>query len=208
MTQICLRIPALAAPLGERLLAEALAAARIAAVVVTPDLAGAITPAAALPLIAAGQTAGAAVMITGDAHLARTLKADGVHLPWDLEILARAEEAREILGQGGIVGADAGVSRHDAMELGEQGVDYVAFGPAGDADPGTAREDRDEYATWWAEIFEVPVVALDVAEADEAAALAAANVDFVSVTLSGGEDVQRLRAISEAVAATRVEPAV
>lgn len=200
MTQLCLSIPALAAPEGARLLSQAMSAGKIAAVVITPGTDGVVTPADALPLIATAQAGGAAVLILDDAGLARTLKADGVHLSSRAEIVTAAEEAREILGQGGIVGVDAGTSRHDAMELGELGVDYVAFGLQGaDADD---REERFELVAWWAEIFEIPVVALGVEGAQEAAALAAANCDFVSIDLSApGDAAERVRAITAAIAA-------
>lgn len=207
MTQICITLPA--GPEGLQHIAQAFAAVRVAAVVIVPSDAGSIAPDAALPLIAATQKAGGAALIFGDAHLARVLKADGVHLPWSLDIRAAAEDARDILGQGGIIGADAGASRHHAMELGELGVDYVAFGLAAGIEPEQAREDRDDLVSWWAEIFEIPVVALDVAGAEEAAALAAAKADFLSVALSPGRDAgDALAAIVAAVTETSAEPAV
>ena len=64
------------------------------------------------------------------------------------------------------------------MTLAEIGADYVAFGPIdGDADA------RDELCQWWAEIFEVPCVALAVESAQAAVALQAARCDFVGLTL-------------------------
>jgi thiamine-phosphate pyrophosphorylase len=204
MTQLCLTIPALSPPEGVRLLSDALAVAKIAAVIIVPvDAGGAIAPAAALPIIAAAQKAGAAVLIHGDAHLARTLKADGVHLPWSLDVRALAEDAREILGQGGIVGAEAGTSRHSAMELGEFGVDYVAFASALQSDGGETGDVRHDLVSWWADIFEVPVVALGVLGSDDAVALAEAQAEFVGVTLPVGEDaVARLAEIAAALGAT------
>ncbi|MDO9383430.1 MAG: thiamine phosphate synthase [Hyphomicrobiaceae bacterium] len=203
MTQMCVMVPAD----GLGLLSEAISAAPIAAVVIMPGADGVIAPAAALPLIAAAQQSGAAVLIYGDAQLARTLKADGVHLAWTVDVATVAEDARDILGQGGIVGADAGSSRHDAMELGELGVDYVAFG-LGDGDPELARGDRDELVAWWAEIFEIPVVALDVASAEEAATLKGAHADFLSARLSLGSDAAKiLSEISAAAPAAPTEPA-
>ncbi len=202
MTQLCISMPALAAPEGARLLSEAVSVGKIAAVVITPATAGgAVAPADALPLIAAAQAAGAAVLISDDAQLARTLKADGVHLSSRPEIVAAAEEAREIVGQGGIVGIDAGSSRHDAMEAGELGVDYVAFGLPNGADAGD-RDARFELVAWWAEIFEIPVLATGVEDAQDASALAGTNCDFVSIDLSiPGDAAERVRAIASAIAA-------
>jgi thiamine-phosphate pyrophosphorylase len=207
MTQMCATIPARPGPESLRLLAEAFAAAPVAAVIIMPEEPAAIAPADALPLIAAIQKAGAAALIFGDAHLARTLKADGVHLPWSQDVRAAAVDAREILGQGGIIGADAGTSSHDAMELGELGVDYVAFGLSASLDSLEAREERDGLVAWWVEIFVVPVVALDVTGASEAVAFASAGADFVSVPLARGHG-DTFAAIATATIATSPEPAV
>lgn len=202
MTQLCVTLPALADPDGARLLAQALETGVVRAVVIEPETQdGTIAPAAALPLIAAIQKAGAAALIRDDAHLARTLKADGVHLTPRPDIIAAAVEAREILGQSGIVGVDTGGSRHDAMEVGEQAADYVAFSLPDQPDDDDI-EERLELVTWWAEIFEVPVVAYGVPSAQEAAALAAADADFVSIDLRGvASPADHIRAIAAAVAA-------
>jgi thiamine-phosphate pyrophosphorylase len=204
MTQLCVTIPAVAAPAGRDLVKACLAAGRIAAVVLVPADGQALEPSTALPLIADAQTAGAAALVYGDAQLARVLKADGVHLPWSPTVAADAREAREILGPGKIVGAEAGVSRHDAMELGELGVDYVAFGPGIGADGVALRLDL---IGWWTELFEVPVVAFGVTDADDAAALAAADADFVSVTVAAQSDgASVLTACAAAIAAVHAAP--
>jgi thiamine-phosphate pyrophosphorylase len=135
------------------------------------------------PAISIIQRAGAAALLVDDAKLARTLKADGVHLSSG-EAVAGYQGAREILGAGCIVGADAGRSRDAAMRLGEDGADYIAFGaPAFVTDQPTARQRRFDLVQWWAEIFEVPCVAFDVDNAEDAATLAQAGADFVAVHL-------------------------
>lgn len=205
MTQLCLTIPALPAPEGVNLILRALTEAKIAAVIITPvDSANGIAPASALPIVAAVQKSGAAALIYDDARLARTVKADGVHLAWSIDVRTRADEAREILGQGGIVGAEAGSSRHDAMELGEFGVDYVAFA----ASPDTEAESgvQHELVTWWAEIFEVPVVALDVTEINDAVEFVDAQAEFVGVTVTSMDALHRLRAIAAAIGASAPQP--
>ena len=66
---------------------------------------------------------------------------------------------RKALGDDAIVGAFCGASRHDGMNAGEMGADYVAFGPAGSTALGTGeRAGRDLFA-WWTEMIELPVVA-------------------------------------------------
>lgn len=206
MTQLCVSLPVSVDPDGARLLAQALETGVVRAVVIEPEAPdGAVPPAAALPLIAVIQKAGAAALIRDDAHLARTLKADGVHLTPRPDIVAAASEAREILGQSGIVGVDTGGSRHDAMEAGEQAVDYIAFSLP-DAPDDDDIEERLELVSWWAEIFEVPVVAYGVQSAQEAAALAAADADFVSIDLRGvASPAEHIRAIVAAVAAATPE---
>jgi thiamine-phosphate pyrophosphorylase len=207
MTQLCVTIPALALPQGGEVLAAALHVAKVAAVVIVAPEGDAIAPAAALPLIAQAQKAGAAALISGDAQLARVLRADGVHLPWSPDVVAMAIEAREILGQGGIVGADAGSSRHAAMELGEQGVDYVAFGPAVGLDREAAKVARHDLVAWWADLFEIPVVAMSVDDAAEAKALVAADADFVSVPIGPDGDLTDLSTCAAALTAADTAPA-
>jgi thiamine-phosphate pyrophosphorylase len=164
------------APVLERLVASG-----DSAVVLFAPLPGG-EPARLKPLVEIAQAKGAAALVEADAKLALTLRADGVHLPWSKDIVARYGQAREILGQRFIVGADAGRLRDDAMTLGEAGADYVGFGiPPHVADRETARGRRLELVVWWSEIFEVPCVAFDVETLEEAATLARAGADFVAL---------------------------
>lgn len=182
----------------EKLLA-ALAAAPVASVLIVPTRGVALDAAAARPLVEAAQSAGAAALILNDVRLARALRADGVHLASAGDLEAAYAEAREVLGHG-IVGVDAGGSRHDAMTLAEAGADYVAFG-ALPLDGEEARVRRDEMAAWWAEIFEVPCVAFDVETAAEAEALAAAGADFVAVRLPADTSPAAVRGLVRGMAA-------
>jgi thiamine-phosphate pyrophosphorylase len=160
-------------------LAAAFEVADIASVIIEADTAD-----QAKPLVAAAQKVGAAALLASDAKLARTLKADGVHLPVGATE-ADYKEAREILGQRFIIGADAGRSRDAAMHLGEAGAEYIGFGiPEFVGDMETARARRLDLIEWWAEIVEVPCVALDVETAPDAEALARAGADFVAVRLA------------------------
>jgi thiamine-phosphate pyrophosphorylase len=115
------------------------------------------------------------------------VKADGVHLPASKTAAATYREAREVLGTRFIVGVDVGRTRHDAMTLGEEGADYIAFGiPAHVEDRETARARRRELVAWWSEIFEVPCVAFDVETPEDAHDLAASGADFVAVRVPAG----------------------
>lgn len=143
-----------------------------------------LSAANARPLIEIAQRRGVAALVADDARLARTLKADGVHLSAGIEGAAeRYADAREILGQRGIVGGEAGGSRHEAMELAEAGADYVAFAPDPGLAAGEAEQDRDDLTGWWAEVFEVPCVALGAGDADTARRLALLGADFVGVAI-------------------------
>ncbi len=168
-------------------LEAALAAGEVASVVIRAPEGRALDAAAVKPLVAAIQTRGAAALIEADARLARTLKADGVHVPVSDAGSAAYAEAREIVGSGAIVGFDAGRSRHDAMTAGEEGADYVAFGiPAFVKDRVAAEERQIDLIAWWTEIFEVPAVAFDVADVGLLGALADAGADFVALALASG----------------------
>ena len=162
----------------------ALAAAPVATLLIVPRSGTSLEAAAVKPLVDLAQSKGVAALLSGDAGLARALRTDGVHLPWSTDIMDHFAEARRILGNGCVAGADAGTSRHDAMGLAEAGADYIAFGlPPIAAEVGTASERRFDLVAWWAEIFEIPVVAFDVTELEDAAAFAAAGADFVALAL-------------------------
>ena len=203
-------------------LAAALATAPVASVVIRAGHGRSFDAASVAPLVAAAQKAGAAALIAGDARLARVLKADGIHLPASETLADDYAAARELISPRFIAGVDAGASRHDAMSAGEAGADYVGFSIAPAMTPAPALTpaltiggeraaavaERLELVAWWAEIFEVPCVAFDVASPDEARALAEAGADFISV--EAGADASpaairdRVAAFGAAVAAPRV----
>lgn len=174
----------------------------VASVVIEPPAGRALTPALARPIVEAAQARGAAALVMNDARLARTLGADGVHLAVSQSLLAAYAEAREILGTRALVGADAGRSRHDAMAAGEAGADYIAFGvPDFVAERELAVKRQEDLVRWWAEIFEVPVVAFDVTTAEWAGAMASAGADFVSLRLPVPASRDEVRVLAEGVAA-------
>ena len=185
-------------------LAAAFEAAPLASVLLRPDAGHALEPPAAKTLIEIIQAKDAAALVADDAALARTLRADGVHLSWSKEQRRRFAEAREELGERFVVGADAGRFRHDAMELAEAGASYVAFGiPPHVEDRATAEERQTGLVFWWSEIFEIPCVAFDVVDAAAAGRLAAAGADFVAVSIGATQsphDVRRtLQTFSAAI---------
>jgi thiamine-phosphate pyrophosphorylase len=177
-----------AGPGAAERLGAALAAVQIASVLITPADDAVLDAASTKPLVELIQRAGAAALVADDAGLAKTLRADGVHLGISMDPAGSYGEARRILGPRAIVGVDAGISRDDAMTLAEAGAEYVAFGaPLDLSDLDKARTRRADMVAWWAEIFEVPCVAFDVESGEAAEALARAGADFVAVTLPSAE---------------------
>ena len=171
----------------ERLMAAA-QAAPIACVMLKIGSAGSDRVGEASQLLRMAREAGAICLIADDAELARTLSADGVHLSAHGDAEERYAFARAALSARGAVGVDAGGSRHRAMTVGEMGADYIAFGCAvhsGDAHDGV--QARLDLIAWWAEVFELPCVAMDVVSANDARDLALAGADFVAMTLSAGQ---------------------
>lgn len=97
-----------------------------------------------------------AVVIEDHVALALRHGLDGVHLTNG----ARAvRHARKELGADAIVGAFCGGSRHEGMNAGEAGADYVAFGPCGPTALGLGEPVDLDLFQWWSEMIEVPVVA-------------------------------------------------
>lgn len=97
-----------------------------------------------------------AIVIDSHLKLAERLGLDGVHLP---DATRSVRDARKELGADAIVGSFCGHSRHDGLNAGEAGADYVAFGPVSDTALDDARTAETDLFAWWSETIEVPVVA-------------------------------------------------
>lgn len=122
-----------------------------------------------------------AVVIETHYRMAERHGLDGVHLTDGAKSI---REARKLLGADAIVGAFCGISRHDGMNAGEAGADYVAFGPVGATALGTGLPADRELFAWWSEMIEVPVVA-------EGGLTDALVLDYAAVTdfLGIGEEI-------------------
>jgi thiamine-phosphate pyrophosphorylase len=111
--------------------------------------------------------------------LAKRLGADGVHLGQsDGDI----REARALLGPAAQIGKTCHDSRHLAMEAGETGADYVAFGAfyPTTTKPSDYRPEPS-ILSWWSTLFEIPCVAIGGITPDNAGQLVAAGADFLAV---------------------------
>ena len=144
---------------------------------------------------------GACAFIVNDSvSLARRLGADGVHLG---QADGTVAEARERLGREAQIGVTCHASRHLAMEAGEAGADYVAFG-AFYPSPTKPSEHRPEpeLLAWWSALFELPCVAIGGITPANCAPLVAAGADFLAVSSAvwGGDEAAAVRALHRAIA--------
>ena len=151
------------------------------------------------PLLAICREREVAFIVNDSIALAKRLKADGVHLG---QHDGSVREAREELGREAQIGVTCHASRHLAMEAGEAGADYVAFGaffPSATkasehrADPGLL--------TWWQELMEIPCVAIGGVTPENCAPLVQAGADFLAVSHAvwGGDEAAAVRAFHDII---------
>jgi thiamine-phosphate pyrophosphorylase len=146
-----------------------------------------------------------AFIVNDSVALAKRLKADGVHLGQDD---GSPKDARAELGREAQIGVTCHASRHLAMEAGEAGADYVAFGaffPSTTKDKGDAERPEPELLQWWTTLFEIPCVAIGGITPDNCGPLVAAGADFLAVSgaVWNGDEVSVIEAFAEAIAAAR-----
>ncbi len=145
-----------------------------------------------------------AFIINDSVSLAKRLKADGVHLGQDD---GPPRDAREELGREAQIGVTCHASRHMAMEAGEAGADYVAFGAFYPSTTKDVAKDRGpdaevpdlELLQWWASIFEIPCVAIGGITPENCRPLIDAGADFLAVSgaVWGGDEVAAIEAFAK-----------
>lgn len=138
-----------------------------------------------------------AFIVNDSVALAKRLGADGVHLgQGDGDV----REARAALGREAQIGVTCHNSRHLAMEGGEAGADYVAFGAFF---PTTTKEvehrAEPEILTWWQMLFELPCVAIGGITPENCLPLVQAGADFLAVcgAVWNGDEAAAVRAFAE-----------
>lgn len=134
-----------------------------------------------------------AFIVNDSISLAKRLGADGVHLG---QGDGDPREARAILGPSAQIGVTCHDSRHLAMEAGEAGADYVAFGaffPT--ATKETSHRPDPSILSWWTTVFEIPCVAIGGITPDNAAPLVGAGADFLAVSgaVWNGDEADAIR---------------
>jgi len=149
------------------------------------------------PLLEICRARDVAFIVNDSVGLAKRLGADGVHLgQQDGDV----REAREALGREVQIGVTCHASRHLAIEAGEGGADYVAFGsffPSGTK----ASEHRPELELleWWQRVMEIPCVAIGGITPENGLPLVEAGADFLAVSgaVWGGDEAEAVRAFAK-----------
>lgn len=121
-----------------------------------------------------------AFIVNDSIGLAKRLGADGVHLG---QSDGDPREARSALGPAAQIGVTCHDSRHLAMEAGEAGADYVAFGaffPTSTKD--TLHRPDPSILGWWSRVFEIPCVAIGGITPENGRPLVEAGADFLAAS--------------------------
>ncbi|QZD95122.1 thiamine phosphate synthase [Qipengyuania gelatinilytica] len=141
-----------------------------------------------------------AFIVNDSIALAKRLGADGVHLgQGDGDV----QEARDELGRDAQIGVTCHASRHLALEAGEAGADYVAFGAFF---PSNTKETEHQAETdlleWWHEMVEIPSVAIGGITPDNCRPLIDAGADFLAVSgaVWSGDEVAVVKDFAEQIA--------
>jgi len=119
-----------------------------------------------------------AFLLNDRPDLAVAMGCDGAHVGQDD---MQADAARRILGDL-TLGVTCHASRELACDAGDAGADYVAFGaffPTATKD--TIHHAEPEILAWWAEMMELPCVAIGGITAANCAPLVQAGADFLAV---------------------------
>lgn len=151
------------------------------------------------PLQAICAERGVAFIVNDSISLAKRIAADGVHLGQED---GTVEEARKVLGRDAQIGVTCHASRHLAMEAGEAGADYVAFGAFF---PTTTKQVKHtaglDLLEWWQALFEIPCVAIGGISPGNCGPLVAAGADFLAISgaVWNGDEVAAVKAFHEAM---------
>ena len=154
----------------------------------------------AQPLLEICRARDVAFIVNDSIALAKRLGADGVHLG---QQDGDPREAREVLGRDAQIGVTCHASRHLAMDAGDAGADYVAFGsffPSGTK----ASEHRPELEllSWWQSLIEIPCVAIGGITPANCRPLVEAGADFIAASgaVWGGDEAEAVRAFAKELA--------
>lgn len=157
----------------------------------------------AAPLLDLCRARDVAFLVNDSVALARRLDADGVHLgQGDGDV----REARETLGPTAQIGVTCHASRDLAVEAGESGADYVAFGAFHPSSTKAAEHRADpSILSWWSRLAELPCVAIGGITPANAAPLIEAGADFLAVSgaVWGDDEATAVRDFADVMARTQ-----
>lgn len=142
-----------------------------------------------------------AFIVNDSISLAKRLGADGVHLGQDD---GDPREARAALGPSAQIGVTCHDSRHLAMEAGEAGADYVAFGSFYSTTTKEVRHRPEpSILSWWSALFELPSVAIGGITPANAQPLIDAGADFIAASgaVWNGDEIAAVRAFADLLGA-------
>jgi len=140
-----------------------------------------------------------AFVVNDSVALAKRLGADGVHLG---QGDGDPKEAREELGRDVQIGMTCHSSKHLAMEAGEAGADYVAFGAFFPSQTKEAKHHAEaELLSWWSALFELPCVAIGGITPDNCQPLVEAGADFLAISggVWSGDEEANVRAFAKVI---------
>jgi thiamine-phosphate pyrophosphorylase len=154
------------------------------------------------------QSRDVAFLLNDRADLVVPFNCDGVHVGQE-DMPAR--QARALIGPDRTLGVTCKGSRDLAMQAGEDGADYVAFGaffPSTTKDV-TNQVDPDILA-WWSEMMEIPSCAIGGITPENCGPLVRAGTDFLAVVgcIWNHPDgpAAGVKALNAAIAANRPAP--
>jgi len=125
------------------------------------------------------QARGVAFLLNDRAELVTANGCDGVHVG---QTDTPAAKARALIGPGLTLGVTCHDSRDLAMQAGEDGADYVAFGAFFPTTTKAAETSAEiDLLSWWSGIMEVPVVAIGGINAANCGPLVTAGANFLAV---------------------------
>ena len=151
------------------------------------------------------QSRGVAFLLNDRADLVRATGSDGAHVGQED---MPAPQARAQMGPQATLGVTCKGSRDLAMQAGEDGADYVAFGaffPSGTKE--VTRFVDPEILQWWSELMELPCCAIGGITAENCAPLVQSGADFLAVVGCVWQHTDGpaagVRALNAAIAAAR-----
>ena len=125
------------------------------------------------------QARGVALLLNDRADLVVDTGCDGVHVG---QTDMPARQARALIGAGLMLGVTCHASRDLAIQAGEDGADYVAFGaffPS--ATKEATHHAGPDILGWWSELMELPCCAIGGITAENCPPLVRAGADFLAV---------------------------